>query len=53
MTVKQRLAVLRQQLSDLEWAGEDMNGPAAARIAREIEYLSGYERLGYEYEPNF
>jgi hypothetical protein len=53
VTVKQRLAALRQQLADLEWAGEDMNGPVAVRIAHEIEYLSGYERLGYEFEPNF
>ena len=53
MPVTERIATLKQRLSDLEWDGEDMSGPTAARMTREIEHLSGYERLGYKYEPNF
>ncbi len=52
MTVIERLSILRNRLSDLEWAGE-ADGDEAHRIAREIEYLTGYVRLGYTYEPEF
>ena len=59
-TIKQRLAGLRDRLSDLEWldATPDLTIPAAdedalAWLKREIARLEEYERLGYEHEPNF
>ncbi len=56
-TVKARMAALRVLLADLEWkeaASPNENDAAmVGKINRELEYLTGYDRLGYSHEPNF
>jgi len=59
-TVKAELATLRQHAADLEWKAAAIDETAREKLLAEIDrtnhriaYLSEYERLGYEYEPDF